>query len=415
MKDQIVKYTKKLIQDKTAIPDSIRFYALDDEVIASREDAWKPVFESVLAELNVVGLLLAQPALPFADYLIAKAGGRERRIYPRDSETKTFLHDIPFIRKEEIDEKMIMPACLVVNHDIPFIRKEEIDGGLPRKIAAVLRGRKGLVIEGVGFVSSGTVTLEQAYIIYSSIFHATFIKYLYDLLETGFSLPGEREVFYNFRESRPTAPDVNSLRFRQGPLMERSEILDEIAVVGRYTVETGLVDSFFGNISYFSDGIVYISQTGASLDGLDGFIDPVPMDNSSTYGITASSELPVHRRIYETTDCRTVLHGHPKFSIIISMLCDKRAVCEIVDCGKNCPETRMFGDIPIVAGEIGVGGIAKNVPPVVREFGRALVFGHGAFCVGRNDFKEAFTELARMEEACSTGYFRLLRQRLDAV
>ncbi|PJB79834.1 MAG: aldolase, partial [Candidatus Aquicultor secundus] len=297
----------------------------------------------------------------------------------------------------------------------PFIRKEEIDGGLPRKIAAVLRERKGLVIEGVGFVSSGTVTLEQAYIIYSSIFHATFIKYLYDLLETGFSLPGEREVFYNFRESRPTAPDVNSLRFRQGPLMERSEILDEIAVVGRYTVETGLVDSFFGNISYFSDGIVYISQTGASLDGLDGFIDPVPMDNSSTYGITASSELPVHRRIYETTDCRTVLHGHPKFSIIISMLCDKRAVCEIVDCGKNCPETRMFGDIPIVAGEIGVGGIAKNVPPVVREFGRALVFGHGAFCVGRNDFKEAFTELARMEEACSTGYFRLLRQRLDAV
>ncbi|MHB8842258.1 MAG: class II aldolase/adducin family protein [Candidatus Aquicultor sp.] len=391
MKDQIVKYTNKLIQDKTAIADSIRFYALDDEVIASREDEWKPVFESVLAELNVVGLLLARPVLPFADYLIAKAAAQERRIYPRDSEIKTFLHDIPFIRKAEIADD------------------------LPGKIAAVLRERKGLVIEGVGFVSCGTVTLEQAYIVYSSIFHATFIKYLYDLLETGFTVPGEREAFYGFWEGWPVAPDTSTLRFRQGPLMERLEILDEIAVVGRYTVETGLVDSFFGNISCFSDGIVYISQTGASLDELDGFIDPVPMDNSSTYGITASSELPVHRRIYETTGYRTVLHGHPKFSVIISMLCDKRASCDIADCGKNCPETRMFGGIPIVAGEIGAGGVAKNAPPVVREFGRALVYGHGSFCVGSDDFKEAFAELARMEETCRLGYLKLLQQRLDTV
>ncbi len=391
MKDQIVKYTKKLIRDKTAIADSIRFYALDDEVIASRDDIWKPVFESVLAELNVVGLLLAQPALPFADYLITKAAAQERRIYPRDSEIKTFLHDIPFIRKAEIADD------------------------LPGRITSVLRERKGLVIEGVGFVSCGTVTLEQAYIVYSSIFHATFIKYLYDLLETGFTVAGEREAFNGFREGWPQAPDAGALRFRQGPLIGRSEILDEIAVVGRYTVETGLVDSFFGNISCFSDGIVYISQTGASLDELDGFIDPVPMDNSSTHGITASSELPVHRRIYETTGYRTVLHGHPKFSVIISMLCDKRASCAIADCGKNCPETRMFRGIPIVAGEIGAGGVAKNVPPVVRQFGHALVYGHGSFCAGSGDFKEAFSELASIEEACRTGYLKLLQQRLDTV
>ncbi|MBE0447547.1 MAG: class II aldolase/adducin family protein [Actinobacteria bacterium] len=388
MKNQIDKYTRKLIQDRSAVPDSIRFFAMDDVLIASQDDEWKPIFEAVLAELNIMGLLLAKPPLPFADYLVTRAPKSESRIYPRDSEVKTFLHDIPFIRKENSGE------------------------GLVKSIIALLRERKGLIIEGVGFVTGGTVTLEQAYIAYSSIFHATFIKYLHDVLEDGFLEPNEEEAFLDFRENWLTAPGIEALVFREGLPVDRIEVISEISTVGRYMVECGFVDSFFGNISLFHDGVVYISQTGASLDELDGLIDPVPMDGSSTCGITASSELAVHRKIYEMTDYKTILHGHPKFSVIISMLCDKRKHCDIVDCGKQCPEIRMFHDIPIVSGEIGAGGIAKKVPPVVKDFGRALVFGHGPFCTGLYDFQEPLSDLVRIEILCREGYFKMLEEKL---
>lgn len=386
MRDQIEKYTGKLLKDRLAMPGSVRFYALDDELIVSKDDDWKPIFEAVLNELSVVGLLLAAPTLPFADNLIARSTDAETRVYPKDSEVKTFLHDIPFIRKSALDE----------------------GGELAKAIAAILRERKGLIIEGVGFVATGTVTLEQAYITYSSIFHTTFIKYLLELLEHGWRLPGEQGALERFQNEWSQPAEVEKLAFRDGPLTARSEIMEEMCAVGRYTVENGLVDSFFGNISLFDDGVIYISQTGASLDELEGLIDPVPMDNSSTYGITASSELPVHRRIYESSSYTTIIHGHPKFSVIMSMLCDKRASCEIVDCGKDCPEIRLIDGVPIVSGEIGAGGIAKTVPPVIREYGRALVYGHGLFCAGAYDFKDAFNGLVQVETLCRRRYFEML-------
>jgi ribulose-5-phosphate 4-epimerase/fuculose-1-phosphate aldolase len=108
-----------------------------------------------------------------------------------------------------------------------------------------------------------------------------------------------------------------------------------------------------------------------------------------------------------------VLHGHPKFAVVISMLCEERKNCNITECGKDCPETRMFFDIPIVPGEIGAGGIAKKVPPAINDYGRALVIGHGPFCVGRNGFQEPFLDLVRVESLCREEYFKMLDKKLD--
>lgn len=380
------EFRAKLIRDRSAVPDSVRFYALDDGVVFSRDDEWRPLFESVLSRLNVASLLLARPTLPFADLLVARAPAPADRIHPRDSEVKTFLHDIPFIRRGEEGE------------------------GLAGMIADRLRERKGIIIEGMGFVAVGSVTLEQAYINYSSLFHGTFVKYLSDLLYYGFRLPGERESMAALREwLRPLGPSIFPLA--ESPPADPALIMAEMVRVGRATVELGLVDSFFGNVSAFHEGVVYISQTGAPLDELEGCIDPVPMDNSSTCGITASSELPVHRRIYETSDYRTILHGHPKFSVIMSMYCEDEEGCPVADCGRDCPRVRMLGDIPVVSGEIGAGGVAEKVPPVVRRFGRALVYGHGPFCAGASGFAGPFADLLRIENFCRERYFALLRER----
>jgi len=174
-------------------------------------------------------------------------------------------------------------------------------------------------------------------------------------------------------------------------------------------VERGLVDSFFGNISYRVGDTIFISQTAASLDELSGCIDPVPADNRSTTGITASSELLAHRRIYEATGARAILHGHPKFAVAMSMLCEEKN-CPIKDCWKDCPNVRMIGDTPVVAGEIGAGGLAVRVPPVIGAPGKAIVYGHGVFAIGRDGFGEAFRSMVEVENRCRADYYR----RLDA-
>jgi ribulose-5-phosphate 4-epimerase/fuculose-1-phosphate aldolase len=384
MHDQLVRYIDKLRADGSAEPDCIAFAAQDDLLVTAGSPELALLAGQVLTRLSALSLVVARPSLPFADFLAARSPGTESRIVPRDTETRTFLHDIP------------------------FIRRDEQGGGCVDRIARLLGNRKGVIVEGVGIIATGAVTVEQAYINYSSVFHSTYVKYLEDLLQEGFRLTGEREALDCFRAERLRPLIAEGLAFRKGPLSEPADILAEIETVGRYTVERGLVDSFFGNISVRAGDVIYISQTAASLDSLAGCIDPVPMDNSSTTGITASSELLAHRRIYETSGARVILHGHPKFAVVMSMVCEEES-CPVKDCWKECPHVRFLGDTPVVAGEIGAGGLAKRVPPVIAGPGKAVVYGHGVFTAGE-DFAGAFRAMVEVENWCREEYFRRLGQ-----
>lgn len=387
MRDQIAKYAGKLLADRSALSGHIAFAAQDDALLSDGNPALARLCEEALSSIGCVGLMAARPSLPFAEFLIRRAKAGKTRIVPLDTETRTFLHDIPFLRSEELGRDA------------------------PGRIAGLLGTRKGVIAEGLGIVAAGTLTIEQAYVNYSSIFHATFVKYLLDLLADGFLLPGEKEAFGSFRRDWLRPLSAEGLVFRSGPLENPEEILEEAAAVGRYAVERGLADSFFGNLSCRAGGTIYISRTAASLDELAGNMDPVPADDSSTAGITASSELKAHRRIYEESGARTILHGHPKFSVAMSMLCDETG-CPVKDCWKDCDKVRLLGDTPVVAGEIGAGGLATRVPPVIASTGKAVVYGHGVFTLGRTDFAEAFRSMIAVENRSRREYFRRLEALL---
>jgi len=385
VRDQIAKYAGKLLRDRSVVPGRLGIAAQDDAMLTGGATDLSRLAADVLSRLSCLGVVAASPSLPFAEFLLRRANADAEAIVPLDTETRTFLHDIP------------------------IVRRDVLAGDPARAIAALLSNRKGVIAEGVGIVASGPVTLEQAYIHYSSVFHAAYVKYLLDVLQEGFKLPEEAEAFRSFRETFLRPVTAEGLSFRSGPLDDPEEVLPEIRAVGRYTVERGLVDSFFGNISYRVGETNFISQTAASLDELAGCIDPVPTDNRSTTGITASSELLAHRRIYEATGARAILHGHPKFAVAMSMLCDV-IDCPVKDCWKDCARVRMLGDTPIVAGEIGAGGLAMRVPPVIGSPGKAIVYGHGVFAIGRDGFEEAFRSMVDVENRCREEYFR----RLDA-
>ena len=390
MLDQLKKYSGKLLADRTASMGQIAFAAQDDTLITDGKSDMARLAASILVQLNCLALATATPALPFADFLVRRTASNEHVIVPRDTETRTFLHDIPILRKDEL-------GCRPAD-----------------TIARLLGNRKGIVVEGIGIIATGALTVEQAYINWSSVFHSTFIKYLEDVLDTGFLIQEEASAFEHFRYDWLVPLTSEGLEFKKGPLIHKKDILDEIARVGCYTVHRGLVDSFFGNISYSDSDLIYISQTASSLDDLPGCIDPVPFQNTSTVGITASSELVAHRRIFETIDCRAILHGHPRFAVIMSMLCDEKD-CSITDCWKDCTRVRRLGGTPVVAGEIGAGGIAKNIPPVIGETGRAIVYGHGVFSIGKTDFAEAFQGLVDVENWCRAEYFRRFDERYKTI
>ena len=387
MRTQRRKSFANLVGDDSAGEHTIGFAAQDDVMITEGDPALASLAGATLSRLTCLALIVAKPGLPFSDFLIARSGLDEQEILPQDTETRTFLHDIPIIRREEIGP------------DLAF------------RIAALLGSRKGIVVEGLGIVAAGALTVEQAYINWCSVFHSTYIKYLQDLLENGFKISGEEEAFEHFRQKSLPPLSMEGLVFQAGPMTERQVILEEMARVGRYTVQQRLVDSFFGNISCVSEGRIYISQTASSLDELAGCIDPVPFENSSTVAITASSELVAHRAIFLTTGCRTILHGHPRFAVIMSMLCSEKATCHVTNCWRDCEKVRFIGTTPVVAGEIGAGGIAKKVPPVIAATGSAIVYGHGIFCIGMTDFRQAFQAMIDIENRCREEYFTLIDRK----
>lgn len=378
MERLVARYEAKMIEAGLVAPGTAVFGALDDVLYWNRSDPWTSVLEEVFAGLNISALLYARPASPYREilaYLAARSGGEIR---PRDTETRTFLHDLPVA-----DE----PSAAA--------------------ITAALARRKSVVLPDGAVVTFGTVTPEQAYIVFSSVCHAAYVKFLSDLLpvaRTGTLPEGAAAVLAVVLPGLRAAPPRPS-PLAPGPYETESAAHAAMIAAGRATVAAGLVDSYFGNLSYRLGDILHISQTTSSLDELEGCIDPCPLDGSSSASVTASSELTAHLRVVSETPYRAILHGHPKLSVVLSLDCTED--CEDREhCHIRCPRERFVGGVPVVPGEVGTGphGLCHTLPPALAAHPGAIVYGHGVFTVGRDGFDEAFQRLWDVEQACRAEY-----------
>jgi hypothetical protein len=48
----------------------------------------------------------------------------------------------------------------------------------------------------------------------------------------------------------------------------------------------------------------------------------------------------------------------------------------------------------------------KVLPDKIDKFGKAVVYGHGVFITGKNDFIEPISEMKRIERMCKEEYFK---------
>jgi ribulose-5-phosphate 4-epimerase/fuculose-1-phosphate aldolase len=400
------KYAAKLAATGLIAPGDVLMAALDDELTWSHAgDVRQPLMQEVFAGLNISALLLARPSGVYQAVMAelarqALADG-SASITPGDCETRTFLHDLPVV-----------------------------DGLSAEGVVQALRQRKGCVIlhKGEALVASfGTVSPEQAYVTMSSMCFACFVAYFAEHLRRarlGTLTPERRAAFARVTALLPLdrgeidgMPDL-----LPGPFESEDAAREAMIQAGRHTVEYGLVDSYFGNISYRLGDTILISQTGSSLDELGPCIDPCRLDGSSCAGITASSEYSAHKAVYEAemagAGARAILHGHPRFSVILSLDCERLDCPNLGECHRACDTPRAVVDdscglsVPIVPGEVGTGpfGLCNTLPPALNATtgGKrgAIVYGHGLFTLGAADFRDAFASLMDVEHFCRAEYFR---------
>lgn len=370
------KYISKLIRSGSAVPGSIRFGIIDDTVAWNSLHEDNERLEKIAASLSISSILFVRPPEPmFSIMNILASEAADGIIKPIDAEARTFLHEIPVIGKFEIPS-----------------------------IAKILKKRKSLIVKDAGIITHGSVSAEQAYVTYCSVLFSLWIKFFTDIINspTQDKTALARESLKIYEKSlRNFSADFH----HTGTLSDPKKITAAMSEAGRAVVECGLVDSFFGNISFKTRDSIYISRTGSSLDELEDEIERCPLDKSSTASITASSEFSAHRAVYEIKKCSSILHGHPKFAVIISMLCDDNNCATRGRCHTSCSRQRFIEDIPIVPGEVGTGkfGLNRTLPASLTGRG-SIVWGHGLFTTGDIDFTDAFKSMIDIELMCVDSY-----------
>ncbi|MCG8617994.1 MAG: class II aldolase/adducin family protein [Desulfobacterales bacterium] len=400
----IRKYEEKLIQAGLADakgPGRPIVGGLDYALSWNRTGPETKKLEPVFTAMAINSLVFFRPAAPYdkiIGFLAKQALAANRPIQPEDCETRTFLHDLPVVSgfsTPDIITALKHRKCVIISDTGADAGKR-----LPN------------IPEGPAIIAHGTVSPEQGFVVGSSVVFACFVKFFTDYLSHLRCGTASNEMHRIYDALHPwltnsplPAPDL-----MKGPFQTEESVYMAMIQAGAKTVEYGLVDSYFGNISFCRNQILYISQTGSSLNELAGCIDPVPLDGSSSAGLTASSELSAHLETISRTGADAILHGHPKFSVILSMDCDpkEKQACQFsTRCHIHCPKERHVQGIPIVPGEVGTGatGLCNTLPPAFeRNEDAAIVYGHGLFTLGRNDFTQAFGTLLSVENRCRTHY-----------
>ncbi|SKA73986.1 Aldehyde:ferredoxin oxidoreductase [Paucidesulfovibrio gracilis DSM 16080] len=390
--------------------------ALDNTLVWNRtephEAGQRAILESILTASGASALTLVRPAFPYAPLLdllgreaLADQGSDPARITPRDCETRTFLHDIP--------------VCATLH---------------PNLAKTALADRKSCVIPGLGVLALGSMVPEQALVSISSTCFALFVLFASQLLQSDPADISQKRLALYQRLRKHAHPDTEPAKPHptpeHGPFADRAAALAAMTEAGRAVVEHGLVDSSFGNVSCLcsesSGQTMLISQTGSFLDQLEDCVDACPLDGSSTEGMTASSECLAHERTYALDPrIRTILHGHPPFSVILSMRCNEpdAPTCDVGragECHLRCPKERFLDipgpcAVPIIPGEVGTGptGLCQTLPHALTKYGVAVVHGHGVFAVGDTDFAHPFQLLQETETACARAFFEHMDQRLQ--
>jgi L-fuculose-phosphate aldolase len=170
-------------------------------------------------------------------------------------------------------------------------------------------------------------------------------------------------------------------------------LYEEFRDIGRDIFVTGLTSSHGGNLSVRVGDRIIIKRRGAQFGRLkiSDFVETKLYGKDS--GITrASTELIVHRAIYENTSALAVIHSHPRTAITLSLSRD-----EIIPIDNE--GSYLLRKIPVVTVEMASGSqeMANAVSEALQGYKIIMQRGHGCFSIGQT-LEEAYHWISTLEE-----------------
>jgi L-fuculose-phosphate aldolase len=160
-----------------------------------------------------------------------------------------------------------------------------------------------------------------------------------------------------------------------------------------YTAQ--MISSHGGNLSIRLGDRVIIKRRGAMLGRLKpNDLIETRLDKNDSGVVLASTELIVHRAIYQQTPALAVCHCHPRTAVAFSFSRD-----ELVPIDNEA--SYLLKKIPVVTEEFASGTpqMANKVAEALKNYKIILLRGHGSFAIGQT-IDEAFHWSSTLEESC---------------
>lgn len=172
-------------------------------------------------------------------------------------------------------------------------------------------------------------------------------------------------------------------------------ILSQFQSVGHDLFTQGLVSAISGNLSIRLGDRIIITRRGSRLGCLqenDLIETGISKNNRSTP--LASTELNVHRTIYQQTSALAIIHAHPPHAVALSL-----TDTEIVP--SDTEGLFIVGRVPVLGWHIKVrlGGLADVIAQALKQHRVVMVHGHGSFAIGQL-LEEAHSGTTTLEESC---------------
>jgi len=173
------------------------------------------------------------------------------------------------------------------------------------------------------------------------------------------------------------------------------KVLAQFQSVGNDLFLRGLITSHGGNMSIRDGDRIIITRTGCMLghitksDLVEASVSP---DNDTPQN--ASSEIAVHRAIYQHTPALAVVHAHPAHAIAMSLIDEEIAPLDVEG-------SYYMPSVPVIGrGEKVYGGkMADDIAKALVDRCIAMVYAHGSFAAGR-DLYESLHFTSTLEESC---------------
>jgi len=177
--------------------------------------------------------------------------------------------------------------------------------------------------------------------------------------------------------------------------MSDSAVLEQFRRIGRDLFVAGLISSHGGNMSVRMGDQILITRRGSMLGQLEERdIVATGLDENDANVTLASTEIVVHRAIYQGTSALAIVHTHPPYAIVQSLRAD-----EIVPIDSE--GSYLLHKVPVVSAELTAGSteVAELLPRWLKEYDLVMLRGHGPFAIGHL-LEEAYQITSVLEMTC---------------